>query len=290
MGEVKPPTPVVWVPPSFKPNPCGNRNSHCRFPFKLENWEVALSPREGYITCYEAQVNPCGLQHLVGILVLSYELGITLNADHLEACVEPRWSRSLIVLVRTRTNMAIILGFVSKYHFWKEHFFFVRVRDTSVEASTIPIFRTGWGTKGIPNFEWIAYCSGIIAWTSVLLGGISPEAGSSCCCALLFPVSAGSANRGSIRFSPNNILKEYLGQSSGSEEVSDFSKAERIVNGGLLMINRALDTNRQEAQMARFRGEVAGKEIARLKNELESSRRHGRESFEKEVNHAYRRG
>jgi len=42
--------------------------------------------------------------------------------------------------------------------------------------------------------------------------------------------------------------------------------------------------------MARFRGEVAGKEIARLKNELESSRRHGRESFEKEVNHAYRRG
>ncbi|KAF3548538.1 hypothetical protein DY000_02007840 [Brassica cretica] len=94
-----------------------------------------------------SQVNPCGLQHLVGILVLSYELGITLDADHLEAWVEPRWSRSLIVQVRTRTNMAIILGFVSKYHFWKEHFFFVRVSDTSVEASTIPIFRTGWGTK-----------------------------------------------------------------------------------------------------------------------------------------------
>ncbi|KAF3548537.1 hypothetical protein DY000_02007841 [Brassica cretica] len=63
-----------------------------------------------------------------------------------------------------------------------------------------------------------------------------------------------------------------------------------MVNGGLLMINRALDTNRQEAQMGRFRGEVADKEIARLKDELESSRRHGRESFEKEVNHAYRRG
>ena len=56
------------------------------------------------------------------------------------------------------------------------------------------------------------------------------------------------------------------------------------------MINRALDTSRQEAQMARFRAEVADKEIARLKDELESSRRHGRESFEKEVNHAYRRG
>ena len=49
--------------------------------------------------------------------------------------------------------MAIISGFVSKYHFWKEHFFFVRDSDASVEASAIPIFKTGWGTKGIPNSE-----------------------------------------------------------------------------------------------------------------------------------------
>ena len=69
-----------------------------------------------------SQVNSCGLQHLVGILVLSYELGITLDADHLEAWVEPRWSRSLIVQVRPRTNMVIISGFVLKYHFWKDHF------------------------------------------------------------------------------------------------------------------------------------------------------------------------
>ncbi|WZZ35102.1 hypothetical protein YC2023_018503 [Brassica napus] len=66
-----------------------------------------------------SQVNLCGLQHLVGILVLSYELGITLGADHLEVLVEPRWSTSLIVQVRPLTNMAIILEFISKYHFWK---------------------------------------------------------------------------------------------------------------------------------------------------------------------------
>uniref|UniRef100_M4DSK9 Uncharacterized protein n=1 Tax=Brassica campestris TaxID=3711 RepID=M4DSK9_BRACM len=59
---------------------------------------------------------------------------------------------------------------------------------------------------------------------------------------------------------------------------------------GLLMINRALETSKQEARMARFKAEVADKEIARLKDELESSRRRKRESFEKEVNHAYRRG
>ncbi|KAG2270625.1 hypothetical protein Bca4012_072824 [Brassica carinata] len=55
----------------------------------------------------------------------------------------------------------------------------------------------------------------------------------------------------------------------GSNEVLDFSKAARMVNGGLLMINRALDTSKQDAQMARFKAEVADKEIARLKDELE---------------------
>ena len=44
------------------------------------------------------------------------------------------------------------------------------------------------------------------------------------------------------------------------------------------MINRALKTSKQEARMARFKAEVADKEIARLKDELESSRRRERES------------
>ncbi|KAG2292754.1 hypothetical protein Bca52824_039423 [Brassica carinata] len=42
--------------------------------------------------------------------------------------------------------------------------------------------------------------------------------------------------------------------------------------------------------MARFKVEVADQEIACLKDELESSRRRERESFEREVNHAYRQG
>ncbi|KAL0815623.1 hypothetical protein Bca101_072067 [Brassica carinata] len=72
------------------------------------------------------------------------------------------------------------------------------------------------------------------------------------------------------QFSPDNILKDYLdSQAGGSNEVLDFSKAARMVNGGLLMINRALDTSKQDAQMARFKAEVADKEIARLKDELE---------------------
>ncbi|KAL0759085.1 hypothetical protein Bca101_075235 [Brassica carinata] len=102
------------------------------------------------------------------------------------------------------------------------------------------------------------------------------------------------------QLSPDNILKDYLDSQAGgisgehfnfdglfefefppieggSNEVQDFSKAARMVNGGLLMINRALDMSKQEARMARFKAKVADKEIARLKDELESSRCRERE-------------
>ncbi|KAF3519985.1 hypothetical protein DY000_02060051 [Brassica cretica] len=229
--------------------------------------------------------------------------------------------------------MAIISGFISKYYFWKEHFFFVRVSDTSVEASAIPIFRTGWGTKGS---QGTAHRSRVFMPASMLLGGIFPmrvrravalyrsrfqpdlptEEGLESSMDGFIPyVPRTKRDRSKPRrdkhitvdedvvdrqFYPDNILKDYLDSQAGgsngeqfnldglsefdfpptiggSEEVPDFSKAARMVDG-------------KEAQMARSRAEVADKEIARLKDELESSRRHGQESFEKEVNHAYRRG
>ncbi|CDY23923.1 BnaC02g29500D [Brassica napus] len=229
--------------------------------------------------------------------------------------------------------MAIISGFISKYHFCKEHFFFVLVSDASVEASAIPIFRTGWGTKGS---QGTAHSSRVLMPASMLLGGIFPMRVRRAVALYRFrfqpdlPTEEGSESSmdGYIpyvprtkrdrwkprrdkhitvdedvvdrQFYPDNILKDYLDSQAGgsndeqfnldglsefdfpptiggSEEVSDFSKAARMVDG-------------KEAQMARFRAEVADKEIARLKDELESSRRHGQESFEKEINHAYRRG
>ncbi|KAF2567878.1 hypothetical protein F2Q68_00025483 [Brassica cretica] len=92
------------------------------------------------------QVSPRGLQHVVGILVLSYERGLPLDVDHLEGMLMPVGS-SAIVQLSPRNNMAIIAGFVSNYHDWKNFFFYVRIDNASVEESCIPILRTTWGRK-----------------------------------------------------------------------------------------------------------------------------------------------
>ena len=56
------------------------------------------------------------------------------------------------------------------------------------------------------------------------------------------------------------------------------------------MMNRALDTSNQGVCMAQFRAEMADKEIAGLKDELECSFRRERGSAATEVRRAYRRG
>ncbi|KAF3505881.1 hypothetical protein F2Q69_00007080 [Brassica cretica] len=44
MGEVKPPTPVVWVPPSFKPTPCLRLSPSALKPSYLKNGDIPIFP------------------------------------------------------------------------------------------------------------------------------------------------------------------------------------------------------------------------------------------------------
>ena len=150
---------------------------------------------------------------------------MTLDIEHLEAMLKP-WGNSAIVQLRPRLNMMIITDFVSNYHDWKEHFFFVSVNDASMEV-TFPSLGLDGVEKIFPiecplvsvlmMFDltclfftlqrlilflriWRACSSPDTYYVgSILLGHHSRfVSGSSRCCSPPFSVSAGLASQGRV--------------------------------------------------------------------------------------------
>ncbi|KAF3607346.1 hypothetical protein DY000_02046878 [Brassica cretica] len=106
--------------------------------------ESADNPPEGYFTCYESCLrNTTRFQHLIGIVILSYEHGLSLTADHFEAIFRLQLvSKPHLYRLVPRTYMTVIKGLISNFNSWSKFFFFVRINVASVEQNCIPLFQS----------------------------------------------------------------------------------------------------------------------------------------------------
>ncbi|KAF3569525.1 hypothetical protein DY000_02012196 [Brassica cretica] len=282
--------------------------------------ECASSPSEGFFTCYEAfivrchlwfpipetivrvlgrfgvaisQLNPLGNQHLIGILVLSYEHGLSLTVDHFEALLRLQIIRETnMYRLVPRNFMSVVKGLTSNFNSWRKFFFFVRVDAASVEESCIPLFRRfvhpGPALGGETRSDSELEDQGPNTAPAIVTGTNSSKGKDSDLVDLEFSVDdcmlpgwdpnlAFGDGSGTSEVPIPDFDDFFPGLPSGFDAPQATSESgrpkvvaegSRIINGGFNLLGSAIEASHREAMIYRFKAEKAERDLACMRDEM----------------------
>nr|VDD36522.1 unnamed protein product [Brassica oleracea] len=249
----------------------------------LDHLEVSIS-----------QLNPTSFQHLIGVVILSHEHGLSLTADHFEAIFR--------LQIVSKPHLYQLVPWT--YMTWLKFFFFVCINAASFEENCNPLFQSKPNDSPfinpLPPFPEDVIEKRIVILTPCDVPAEEKDARSS---------KRKGIDLGDIEFSvDDSILPGWdpdlaYGDGSGSSEVpipdfddffaglpSSFDPPSSVINGGLNMLGSALETSHREAMFYRFKAEKAEKYLARVQNEILERDSKLAKDHAKAVRQAERRG